>query len=54
MEQENFPKYDILGFKSSIGVDTRPHFNFLKSLKNKPELIYNILSIDINEIKKGI
>ena len=49
MEQENFPKYDILGFKSSTGVVARPHFDFLKSLKNKPELIYNILSITTNE-----
>ena len=53
MPQENFPKYNILGFKNTTGVNTRPHFNFLKSLRNKPELIYNILSIDINEINKG-
>ena len=53
MEQENFPKYNILGFKNIIGVITRHHFNFLKILRNKPELIYNILSIDINEINKG-
>ena len=54
MPQENFPKYNILGFKNTTGVNTRPHFNFLKSLRNKPELIYNILSININEINKKI
>ena len=52
MEQENFPKYNTLAFKSINRVDTRPHFNFLKSLRNKPELIYNVLSININEINK--
>ena len=52
MPQENFPKYNILGFKKTTGVNTRAHFNFLKSLRNKPELIYNILSININEKNK--
>ena len=52
MEQENFPKYNTLAFKSTSGVNTRAHFKFLKSLRNKPELIYNVLSIDINEINK--
>ena len=52
MKQDNFPKYNTLTFKSINRVDTRPHFKFLKSLRNKPELIYNVLSIDINEINK--
>ena len=52
MEQENFPKYNTLEFKRTNGVIARTHFNFLKSLRNKPELIYNVLSIDINKINK--
>ena len=52
MKQENFPKYNTLTFKSTRGLIARTHFNFLKSLRNKPELIYNVLSIDINEINK--
>ena len=51
MEHNDFPEIKQLKFGFLPGPVTTPHCDFLKYLRNKPELIYNILSIDIEENK---
>ena len=49
MKQENFPKIELIKFANLNGIAERAHFSFLKFMRDKPELIYNILSYQTNE-----
>ncbi len=54
MEDNDFPEIKQLKFGFLPGSVTTPHCDFLKYLRNKPELVYNILSIDIKSINQEI
>ena len=49
MKQENFPKIELIKFANLNGIAERVHFSFLKFMRDKPELIYNILSYETNK-----
>ena len=49
MKQENFPKIELIKFAKLNGIAERVHFHFLKYMRDKPELIYNILSYETNK-----
>ena len=49
MKQENFPKIELIRFANINGMPDKLHFELLKFMKDKPELIYNILSYEKNE-----
>ena len=49
MKQENFPKIESIKFANLNGITERVHFHFLKFMRDKPELIYNILSYETNK-----
>ena len=49
MKQENFPKNKLIKFANLNGIFEKPHFQLLKFMRDKPELIYNILSYEKNE-----
>ncbi len=49
MKQENFPKIELIRFGYINGMPGKVHFELLKYMRDKPELIYNILSYETNE-----
>ena len=49
MKQENFPKIELIRYAHLNGIFEKPHFQLLKYMRDKPELIYNILSYEKNE-----
>ena len=49
MKQENFPKIELINFANIYAHPYSIHFHFLKYMRDKPELIYNILSYETNE-----
>ena len=44
MEDKNIPKKEFLRYANMGAVAEKMHYNFLKFLENKPNIIYNILS----------
>ena len=44
MEDKNIPKKEFLKYANIEAPPGKMHYNFLKFLENKPDLIYNILS----------
>jgi hypothetical protein len=54
MPHNDFPDIKQLKFGFLPGPITTLHCDFLKYLRNKPELVYNILSFDINSMNEDI